>query len=88
MHADDTLGLRLDALGERVLLEVVRLHEGLQVLVLDLPEAERDQESRAPDSLQIEQGELGEDEQEVEGAEVGVRLQGEHIRRVATHVER
>ena len=59
MHADDTFGLRLDALGQGVLLDVMRLHEGLQVLVLDLPEAVRDQESRAPDSLQIEQGELG-----------------------------
>jgi hypothetical protein len=61
VHANHTLGLRFDALGERVLLEVMRFHEGLQVLILDLPEPQRYQESRAPYSLQIEQSELDED---------------------------
>jgi hypothetical protein len=61
VHANHTLGLRLDALGQRVLLEVIRFHEGLQVLVLDLPEPQRYQESRTPNSLQIEQCELDED---------------------------
>lgn len=61
VHANHTLGLRLDALGQRVLLEVIRFHEGIQVLVLDLPEPQRYQESRTPNSLQIEQCELDED---------------------------
>ena len=79
VHANHTLSLRFDILGERVLLEVMRFHEGLQVLVLDLPKSYGYQESRAPCSLQIEHCELDDDENDVQAAEVWVGLQGQYI---------